>query len=80
MGPRNSTLCGRADVDGRALSLTMYDSADVAQMLARHRHDLGGRLALETKHFAKLLKFSVDAARPLFERVFDTDSNKLVDA
>ncbi|KAJ8613374.1 hypothetical protein CTAYLR_002298 [Chrysophaeum taylorii] len=49
-------------------------------MRERHQHDLGGRLALELKHFAKILNLSAEDACPIFEKVFDTDSNKLVDA
>lgn len=45
----------------------------------RHCHSLGGRLALELKHFAILLDLSIDDSRPIFAHIFDTDSNDLVD-
>ncbi|KAJ1460918.1 hypothetical protein M885DRAFT_494873 [Pelagophyceae sp. CCMP2097] len=80
MGARGSTLQGRADVEPRVRGFTAYDTKEIDELLLRHKHDLGGRLALGPKHAKVLLGLDPNTAASIFADVFDTDRNKLVDA
>ncbi|CAN0056457.1 unnamed protein product, partial [Ectocarpus sp. 4 AP-2014] len=80
MGLDWSAPPGRAEFSPGLLPFTVWNKDDLAMMKRRHAVCLGGIYALQPKHFAVLISADRRTSDPLFDGIFDTDANGLVDA
>lgn len=79
MGAQGSSLVGSAQPNPALLQFTSLTASNVAQILDRHRQDLGGAFALGPRQFNLLLDLDA-TSKTIFSSIFDTDRNSLVDA
>eukprot|EP00903_Cladosiphon_okamuranus_P013365 g12456.t1 len=79
MGLDWSAPPGRADFPPNLLPFTVWGKDDLRMLKIRHA-SLGGKYALQARHFAKLLAADSSTSDHIFNAVFDTDANGLVDA
>eukprot|EP00752_Nemacystus_decipiens_P009768 g8724.t1 len=80
MGLDWSAPPGRAEVPPILLPFTVWGKDDLSMLRRRHAVSLGGKYALHVRHFAKLLGADSCTSEQIFQAIFDTDANGLVDA